>query len=240
MDDTPDEPRGADEDRDGPQNDPTVMGRLSGQSPPPPDDDDDEEDEEEHEAPSRRGVPSGSRLAAGAVAVVVLLGGGAALALNGGGGGDDSASATDDDRSSQEDAAFEFAECMRDNGIEDFPDPQVGADGGISIRGPGADRRESDEFKAAEEACHPILDEAAPEGGQKLTPDELAELKDQWLAVAQCVRDRGYDFADPEVDEYGRFKIRAEGEGVEQAIEECGNESGLGGPQGGEGEPSTG
>ena len=46
--------------------------------------------------------------------------------------------------------------------------------------------------------------------------------------------------ADPEVDEYGRHKIRAEGDGVEQAMEECGNEIGLGEPDGGEGGSSNG
>jgi hypothetical protein len=103
-----------------------------------------------------------------------------------------------------------------------------------------ADQRDTEEFKAAEEACQHILDDAAPTPeSQKLTPNELAELRDQWLAVAQCVRDRGYDFADPEVDDYGRFKVRAEGEGVEQAIQECAEESGLGEPQDGEGASST-
>ena len=244
MDETPDEPRRPDEDWRGQQDDPTATGPLGGQPPPPDQDDDDEEDEYEYEdqAPRRRGILSGRRLAAAGFAVVALLGGGAALALSGGwGDGDDTASSSDDDGSSQEDAAFEFAQCMRDHGIEDFPDPQVNEGGGISFDGPGIrERLDSEEGVAAREACEHILDYAAPEGKQQLTPDELAELQDQWLAVAQCVRDRGYDFADPEVDEYGRFKIRAQGEGVEQAIEECANEIGLGEPQGGEGGSNTG
>jgi hypothetical protein len=38
--------------------------------------------------------------------------------------------------------AFEFAECMRDNGIEDFPDPQIRADGDYSLEPPvGSGRR---------------------------------------------------------------------------------------------------
>jgi hypothetical protein len=242
MNETPDEPGRPDEDRRGQQNDPTARDPLGGQ-PPPPDEDDDEEAEDEYQAPSRRRILSGGRLAAAGLAVVLLLGGGAALALNGGGGADDdTASSSDDDRSSQEDAAFEFAQCMRDNGIEDFPDPQVSGDDGISFGGSVADRIDSEEFQAADEACEHILDDARPVPleGEKLTPEEQAELRDQWLAVAQCVRDQGYDFADPEVDEYGRFKIRADGEGVESAIEECANEIGLGEPQGGEGGSSTG
>jgi hypothetical protein len=265
MNETPDEPRRPDEDRRGQQNDPAAVDPLGGQRPPPDEDrrgqqndpaavdplggqrpppdepDDDEDDQDEYRAPSRRGIWNGARLAAAGVAVVVLLGGGAALALTGGGGGDDgdTASSSDDGRSSEEDAAFEFAQCMRDNGIADFPDPQVDADGeGISMRPPDGVTPEEMEPAAAE--CEHILDDAVPEGEEKLTPEERAQLQDQWRGVAQCVRDQGYDMADPEVDEYGRLKIRAEGEGVEQAIEACGNDLGLGEPDGGDGESNSG
>jgi hypothetical protein len=52
---------------------------------------------------------------------VATLGDGAAAA------GDSSPSPAAD----QEEALQAFAECMRDNGVEDFPDPQVGSDGRI-------------------------------------------------------------------------------------------------------------
>ncbi len=62
------------------------------------------------------------------------------------------------------DRMVDFAECMRDHGI-DMPDPN--ADGGIMIQrsdngsvtnGSGANiDPESDEFQAAQEACRPIL-----------------------------------------------------------------------------------
>jgi hypothetical protein len=244
MTETPDEPRGPDEDRRGQQNDPAAIDPLGGQR-PPPDDPDEPDDEEEHDeeyvAPSRRGILSGARLAAAGVVVVVLLGGGAALAVNGGGGGDggDPASSSEDGRSSEEDAGFEFAQCMRDNGIEDFPDPQVDSDGeGFIMRPPAGVTPEEMEPATAE--CEHILEDAVPEGQEQLTPEEHAELQDQWRAVAQCVRDQGYDFPDPEVDEYGRLKMTAEGEGVEQAMEECGNEIGLGEPGGGDGGSSSG
>jgi hypothetical protein len=89
MDETPDEPRRADEDWRGKQNDPTAIGRLRGQPSPL-----DEADEEQHQAPSRQGILSGGRRAAAGVAAVVLLGGAAAIALNGGAGGDDSVSSS--------------------------------------------------------------------------------------------------------------------------------------------------
>jgi hypothetical protein len=239
MNETPNEPLGPDEDRHRQQNDPAAN-EPGGQSPPPGDEDDDEDDLGEEQAPSRRRILSAGRLAAAGVVVVALLGGGAALALNR--GDDDSTSSSDGDASSLEDAAFEFAECMRDNGLEDFPDPQVDADGGIDIGGSAAEQRDTEKFQAAQEACEHILEDAVPEGeGEKLTPEELAELRDQWQAVAQCVRDRGYDFAAPEIDEYGRLMgIQAGAEGVEQAIEDCANETGLDEPPGGEPESSEG
>jgi hypothetical protein len=203
---------------------------------PPDDDHGDDDDVEEYQAPSRRRILSSGRLVAAGLTALVLLAVGVALAVDGDGdGGDDAASSSDDDRSSEEDAAFEFAQCMRDNGIEDFPDAEVSADGGISFGGFAADERDTEEFRAAQEACQPILDAAAPAPqGQPLMPEERAELQDQWHVVAQCVRDQGYDFDDPEVDEYGRFRMRAIGEGIEEAIEGCVNESDLGEQPGGE------
>ena len=52
-------------------------------------------------------------------------------------------------------AAFEFAECMRDNGIEDFPDPQIRADGDYFLEPPAGVG--DDELKTAETACEHIL-----------------------------------------------------------------------------------
>jgi hypothetical protein len=43
---------------------------------------------------------------------------------------------------------LEFAQCMRDNGVESFPDPQPG--GGIQI---GPDQAEDPDFEAAQETC---------------------------------------------------------------------------------------
>lgn len=51
-----------------------------------------------------------------------------------------------------------FAECMRRNGVEEFPDPEAG--GGIMIDGDaGALDPSSEEFKAAQEACRGELPE---------------------------------------------------------------------------------
>ncbi len=46
-----------------------------------------------------------------------------------------------------------FAQCMRDNGVPDFPDPDGG---GINLNGTGIDRN-TPEFQAAHKACEPLL-----------------------------------------------------------------------------------
>ena len=51
-------------------------------------------------------------------------------------------------------AAFEFAQCMRDNGIEDFADPQVRADGDFFLS-PPADVGD-EELQMADDACEHI------------------------------------------------------------------------------------
>jgi len=50
-----------------------------------------------------------------------------------------------------------FSQCMRDNGVPDFPDPD--ADG--RLRGPGHDREGDPKFRAAQEKCR----EKLPGGG---------------------------------------------------------------------------
>lgn len=191
------------------------------------------------QAPTRRRIPGGRRLAAPALALAVLLGGAVTFAVASGGGGgggaaDDSSPAPAGDRSPQDDAALAFADCMRDNGIEDFPDPQVDEDGGISIGDSLADQRDTADFRAAEDACEPALDAVAPAPqGPRLPPDQVAELQEQWLAVAECVRAQGHEIDDPHVDDYGRPQVQAESQAVEQAIGECIQRSDLGEPPGG-------
>jgi hypothetical protein len=69
----------------------------------------------------------------------------------------------------QEQAMLDFAECMRDHGI-DMPDPQGGGFF-IGVNGDAGDGQQpafdpqSEEFTAAEEACRPLLGEFAPTGG---------------------------------------------------------------------------
>jgi hypothetical protein len=59
----------------------------------------------------------------------------------------------------REAAIREFAQCMRDNGVEAFPDPEPGSPG-IKITG---DVGQDPDFETAQQACQ---DKLAPAGGQ--------------------------------------------------------------------------
>lgn len=105
----------------------------------------------------------------------------------------------------REDALLAFAQCMRDNGA-DMDDPQVGDRGrGGFIRGEGP--RALDELDetwlSAQQACSPILEAARPE----LDPAAEQERLEQQLALASCLRERGFpDYPDPSVDDGGRLQ----------------------------------
>lgn len=99
------------------------------------------------------------------------------------------------------DAALEYARCMRDKGF-DVPDPEIiNGDGGAEIRlgtGDGIDP-DDEEFRAAEEAC---VDEL---GGHEVgmlehDPEEQREFEEAALAYAHCMREQGIDMPDPDFE----------------------------------------
>jgi hypothetical protein len=167
---------------------------------------------------------------------------------DGGGGGDEAASADGGGGGGggegMEDAALEFAECMRENGI-DMPDPQV-SDGRVRIGGgPGGGGGgmdpNSEEFQAAQAECQPILDEAGAGQGQA-NPERAAEMRDRVAALGDCMRSRGHDdFQDPEVNDSGGITMtqnRPPGGDEDQFqtdLDECEEEAGMGDIQGGGG-----
>jgi hypothetical protein len=102
--------------------------------------------------------------------------------------------ASDNDASRQQ--AVKFSECMRANGVKQFPDPD--ASGELTIdavaNGSGVDTN-SAAFTQAIAACKDLQ----PPGfvGQKRTAQE----QEAALKFAQCVRDNGVkDFPDPAPD----------------------------------------
>jgi hypothetical protein len=89
----------------------------------------------------------------------------------------------------------EFSQCMRSNGVSDFPDP--GASGRLTIdavaNGSSIDTN-APAFKQAISVCK-RLEPAGFTGGQRSSAQQSAALK-----FAQCVREHGVsDFPDPAV-----------------------------------------
>jgi hypothetical protein len=84
-----------------------------------------------------------------------------------------------------------YSQCMRDNGIANFPDPS--AEGGLAFdpESLGIDP-ESPQFQAAEEACNYLI--TPPEGAAGPSQEGLESM----LQYAQCMRDEGITaFPDP-------------------------------------------
>jgi hypothetical protein len=99
------------------------------------------------------------------------------------------ASATPDNLTEQQ-RAVKFAQCMRANGLPDWPDPKFNGNGGVDISAPeGSDRTKVD---AAMRKCKALL----PNGGepQKADPAVVAQLR----KFSQCMREHGVPkFPDP-------------------------------------------
>ena len=99
-----------------------------------------------------------------------------------------------------EDTLLEFASCMRDNGVEDFEDPSIGADGvpEFNLRGGGSDT-DRDVVREAFEACSEHLEGLAFGPGSI----DVTELADTLVEFAACMRDNGYDMPDPDLSNFG-------------------------------------
>lgn len=88
-----------------------------------------------------------------------------------------------------------YAECMRANGVPNFPDPSAG--GGFQI--PASDNPASPAFKAAEAKCQKLESGAVggaptPGGTTHPTAQTLAKMR----KIAQCMREHGIaQFPDP-------------------------------------------
>jgi hypothetical protein len=187
---------------------------------------------------SRRSLsPSTTRRLLSALAGAAL----AASLLSACGG---SSSADDSDAGSQQsadDARVKFAQCMRENGISDFPDPQPGEQG-VRI-GSGDIKEDQDTMDAASDKCQPILQDAMPAGADD--PATAAERQDAILKMTQCVRDKGFDIPDPQVSTSGgltrvqpaagdmeKMQKLMQDPDFQSAMDECQEASGMPGPGG--------
>jgi hypothetical protein len=113
------------------------------------------------------------------------------LGLAGCGGGDPAAQPS---TASTENKAVRYSECMRQNGVPSFPDPD--ANGRIRLQaGPGTGLDpQSDTFKQAQQTCK----EYAPQGAG--APGS-AEQQAGMLKFVQCMRQNGVpNMPDPQPD----------------------------------------
>jgi hypothetical protein len=132
--------------------------------------------------------------------------------------------------------AVKFSECMRENGVSDFPDPD--ASGAFTIEtianGSSVDTS-SVAFKQALTACKDL----EPPGftGETRSPEQ----QEAALEFAQCIRDNGVkDFPDPAIDEplvdTNRIPSSATPAGMSilnAAMHECGDFAAAAGVTGG-------
>ena len=162
------------------------------------------------------------RTAAGAMLLAAV-----AMAGCGGDATGDTGNAAQD-TPSFEDAMVDYAACMREHGV-DMPDPQFSGDGGgggmtfaiplgaSESGGPGGAAAGGpvsgpvdETFKAAAEACQPIM-EAVQRDMPKLSPEEEAKMRDEALKFAQCMREHGVDMPDPTFEGGGGAAIAIQG-----------------------------
>jgi hypothetical protein len=90
----------------------------------------------------------------GSKAIVALIAIGVSTALVACGG---SKASGEDAQAKAEDAALDYAKCMREHGV-DVPDPQFGEDGSVQMRIGGRGLDES-KVEAAAEACRKTMPE---------------------------------------------------------------------------------
>jgi hypothetical protein len=97
--------------------------------------------------------------------------------------------------------ALAFAQCMRDNGVPDVPDPDAKGE----IRGPAHERQGNPAFQAAFQRCRNL----APGGEHEATGDPA--FVEQMRQFSKCMRANGLpNFPDPDA------KRRLRGLGHEQ------------------------
>ncbi|MFB7469468.1 hypothetical protein [Kitasatospora sp. NPDC056184] len=143
------------------------------------------------------------RVRAGLALAMVLLVGTVACGAGGGdrervasaGSGKPTATATaskDAGKDAGKGTAADFAKCMRDNGVPEFPDPEAN---GSMVVPEGTDKSKID-------AAHTKCKDKAPNGGEP--PKTSAEDQEKLRRFAQCMRSNGLPgFPDPDPNSSG-------------------------------------
>lgn len=170
-------------------------------------------------------------LAASAAALAMVTAG---CGGSGGSGAGSSGSSGSNSNSSGSNAnatleqAVKYSQCMRENGVTKFPDPDK--DGKIRIAA-GGPNRNLPQYKKAQQACK----SQEPPGLQD-DPAETAKAQQEWLKWAQCMRRNGIpNMPDPQNGRLlvPRDKINTNSPQFKKALNTCrdtrgGSESGSG------------
>lgn len=115
--------------------------------------------------------------------------------------------------------AVVYAQCMRQNGFADFPDPD--SEGRILLRS-RLESRSAPAFRAAHRACNDV----APPGWRSERPDP--DRKAKLLGFAQCMRAKGVaDFPDPSAQGEFDFGRIADSPTLRTAMENCRRARGI-------------
>jgi hypothetical protein len=178
-------------------------------------------------------APDGRRRrwrAAQALAVIAAAG----LVAAGCGGSDEGGGGNGSEAGAASDPAVAYAECMRENGVPEFPDPVNGQLQLQATPGSGLDPN-SPEFKRAQKACQDLAP-AGAEAGASPDPD----LQAQVLDYAKCIRKNGVpEFPDPDFSGGGVIMQLPPGvdqnseqfQSAQQACQDRAPQGGLGGGQ---------
>jgi len=95
-------------------------------------------------------------------------------------------------------AAFQFSACMRNHGVNNFPDPKVTTSAGGTSVAIGINPSISGQpaFKSAQKACQHIL--GNPRSGPDSSPAQQHARTQALIAFARCLRSHGFpNFPDP-------------------------------------------
>jgi hypothetical protein len=127
-------------------------------------------------------------------------------------------------RGGERDQELRYAECMRENGVPNFPDPDEDGGLGVDLNQLGVDQAK---VEAADSKCKHYL----PNGGvpQQLDPEQLEQLR----TMARCMRENGFPgFPDP-TDEGFQLngnehpELNPDNPRFKAAQEKCNDEAGI-------------
>jgi hypothetical protein len=108
-----------------------------------------------------------------------------------------------------QDAALEYARCMRENGV-DMPDPKF-REGGMTMKSP--EGVSPSRMRKADQACRKILEAVKP---PEMSESEQKEFRAAALANARCMREHGINFPDPTFGPDGGARIKiGRGSGID-------------------------